>query len=66
MSQKGRQAIRFVSLYKSARWVLNVSRIVYTFLISFIILILVESNQRWHSNRKIPDRSNSIFTRGKL
>jgi len=28
--------------------------------------IVVESNQDWHSYRKIPNRSNSNFPRGRL
>jgi len=64
MSQKEHQAITFSSLFKSARKVLDVSCIGCTFLVSFIILILVESNKRWY--RKISNRSNSSFSRGKL
>jgi len=37
MSQKGHQAITFASLFISACGVLDVSRIAYTFLVSFII-----------------------------
>jgi len=37
----------------------------YYFVFRFIVLILIESDQYWYSYWKIPNRSNSIFKRGK-